>query len=99
DARVQARLVPAGRVPVNDSLARHLVDERDGFLQSRFRRGQILALDCGPDAFQRASQARAKLPVVLAMLDTLTMGLDGRRMFQWHKPQIVPHPCRSASRT
>ena len=43
--RRQARLVAAGGVAVNDALARHLVDERDGLLQRVLRGGQIVAVD------------------------------------------------------
>src|SRR5437762_7301978 len=76
--RGEARLVPARGVSVNNPLAGHLVDERDGLLQRRFRAGQIVAVDRRADALERAAQPRAELAVVLAVLYTLTMRLERR---------------------
>ena len=61
---------------MDDALARHLVDERDRLLQRRLRAGQIVAVDGGADALERAAQARTELAVVLAVLQTLTMRLE-----------------------
>jgi len=68
DARLQPRLVTARSVAVDDALARHLVDQRDGFLQRVLRAGQIFAVDCRTNVFQRRAQPRAELAVVLAVL-------------------------------
>src|SRR4029077_2844830 len=68
EARGQPRFVTAGCVPVNDPFARHLVDQRDGLFQRRFRGARILAVDGGADALQRPAQARSELAVVLAVL-------------------------------
>ena len=68
DAGGQARLVAAGRVPVNNALAGHLVDERDGLLQSALRARQVVAVDGGADGLEGVAQARTELAVALAVL-------------------------------
>src|SRR5919197_3626872 len=69
--RAQARLVAARRVPVDDALARHAIDQRDRLLQGGARAGQIVAGNRIPDVLQRGAQARSELAVVLAVLQTL----------------------------
>jgi hypothetical protein len=61
---------------VNNSLARHLVDERGGFFQCSFGGGEIVVVDRRPDAFERIAQPRTELPVVLAVLQALTMRFE-----------------------
>ena len=53
---------------MNDALARHLVDERHGLLQRPLGCRDVLAVDGGADALQRAAQARPELAVALAIL-------------------------------
>src|SRR6185295_1865782 len=76
ETRRQTRLVAAGGVAMDDPLARHLVDERDGLLQRRLGAGQIVAVDRRAHALERVAQARAELTVVLAVLETLPMRLE-----------------------
>ena len=59
----EARLVTAGGVPVDDALAGHLVDQRDGLLERGLRAGQIVAVDRGADVLERVAQTRTELAV------------------------------------
>ena len=61
---------------MNNALARHLVDERDGLFQRGLGAGQVVAVDGGADALQRIAQARPELAVVLAVFQTLTMRFE-----------------------
>ena len=76
DAGRQARLIPACGVAMNDTLARHLVDERDRLLQSALGSINILTIDCGANALERAAKPRAKLAVALPVLYTLFVRLE-----------------------
>ena len=51
--RLQARLVAACGVAVDDPLARHLVDQRDRLLERVFRAGEVLAANRHADVFVR----------------------------------------------
>ena len=62
---------------MDDPLAGQFVDQRDRLLQRGPRAVQIVAVNGGPDRFQRAAQPAAKLPVTFAMLETLTVRLLG----------------------
>src|SRR4051812_19249787 len=94
DAGRQARLVAAGGVPVNNALARHLVDERDGLLQPAFGARQVVAVDGGADGLEGVAQARPELPVALAILETLPMRFERgfvrcHVIFNLRKPLIL----------
>jgi hypothetical protein len=73
---VQPRLISTGGVAVDDALARHLVDERHGFLERCFRSSQVFAVDGGADVLERAAQSRTVLPVALAVLQTLSVRFE-----------------------
>lgn len=76
DAGRQPGLVSTGCVAVNDTLARHLVDERDGLLERALSRRLIVSVNCGANALQRSAQARAKLAIALAVIYTLPMRFE-----------------------
>src|SRR5579872_2086762 len=42
----ESRFVATGRVPVDDALARHLVDERADLLQRVLGSGEVVVADC-----------------------------------------------------
>ena len=65
---------------MNDALARHLVDERDGILQRALRTGEVVAIDGCADAPQGVSQPSSELTVLFAILETLTMRFQRRFM-------------------
>jgi len=73
---VQARLIPTRSVLVNDSLARHPIDQRDGLLERAARARQIVAGNRRPHVLQRGTQPGSELTIVLAVLQTLTMRLQ-----------------------
>src|SRR5262249_58867932 len=76
EARREPRLVAAGGVLVNNPFACHPIDQRNRVFQRRLRAGQIVAVDGGADALQRAAEPRPELPVVLAVLQTLPVRLE-----------------------
>src|SRR4030095_10814027 len=76
NSRRQARFVASGGVAMNNSLARHLVDERGGFFQCSFGGGELVVVDSRPDDFERLATPPTELPVVLAMLQALTMRFE-----------------------
>ena len=61
---------------MNDALARHLVDERDGILQRSLGGGEIVAVDGGADASEGIAQPGAKLAVLFTILETLSVRLQ-----------------------
>ena len=91
DPRRQPRLVPSRRVPVDDPLAGHPVDERDRLLEGRLGGGQVVAVNRGADALQRVPQPGAELPVVLAVLQALPVRFQ-RRCMTCHVIRILRKP-------
>ena len=69
---------------MNDSLARHFVDERYRLPQRILCAGEIVAVDRRPDAPQRAAQAGTELAIVFAVLDTLSVRFDRGCMLGSH---------------
>ena len=61
---------------MNDTLAHHLVDERDRLLQSAFGSIEVVAIDCGANALERAAKPRAELAVALPVIYTLPVRLE-----------------------
>lgn len=60
---------------MNQSLTRHLVDERDGRSQRVFHACGIPTIDSGANIAERAAKPRTELTVVLAAADVLTVCL------------------------
>ena len=54
------RLVAGGRVVVDDALARHLVDERDGLVEARLGRLEVALVDGRADCLQRGAERRTQ---------------------------------------
>lgn len=61
---------------MDDALARHTVDERDRLFERRLGGREILAVDGRTDTPQGVAQLRPELPIVLPILQTLTMRLE-----------------------
>jgi hypothetical protein len=73
DARGQTRFVAAGSVAMNNPLARHLVDERDGLLQRGFGGADVVLVDRRADALEHSAQARPELSIAFAIFQALTV--------------------------
>ena len=61
---------------MDDALAGHLVDQRNGLLQGVFGASQIVLVNGRPDIPQRTAQVRTELAIVLTVLDTLPVRLE-----------------------
>jgi hypothetical protein len=72
----EARLVSARSVAVNEPFRGHLVDERDGLTKSIANRLRIVAVDGGADVPQGAAKPGAKLSVVLAAFEVLSVRFE-----------------------
>ena len=69
----EPRLVAARRVAVNDALGGHLVHQRHGLAERRFRSRDILRVERRPDGLERRAELGPQRPVVLAALDVLSI--------------------------
>ena len=76
--RREPRLVTASGISVDDTLAGHLVDERDGFFEGGFGGRHVVAVDRDADAPQGVTQAGTVLTVALVVLETLTVRFERR---------------------
>jgi hypothetical protein len=72
----ETRFVASRRVAVDQPLAGHLVDERDGLADRILQLIRRPGVDSRADVAERVAQARAELTVVLAALEVLPVRLE-----------------------
>src|SRR6187431_2505552 len=80
----EARLVARRGVLVDDALGGHLVDERLERLQRRLGALNVLVVERLADRLQAGAELGPEGAVVLATLDVLPVGLEGRLVTLCH---------------
>jgi hypothetical protein len=76
EAGRDAGLVAGGRVAMNDALACHAIDQRDGLTERRLRACEVLPVDGHANRLERGPQTGPELTVALTVLETLPMRLQ-----------------------